>query len=95
MAISALEHDTLAKACAISKQLLLDIQPKLAVLAQIYDSAGGLKETLTQADLDELAALSGLTKAEADGGLYALTTVALPAIITGYTALAKLAARTL
>jgi uncharacterized protein YoxC len=91
--MSTLEHDTLAKACAVAKQLLLDIQPKLAGLAQIFDSVGGVKETLTQAELDEVAALSGLTVDQVSDGLYVLTTLLLPAIQQGYPALAQLAAR--
>ena len=93
MPISQLEKDTLSKSFAVSKQLLLDIQPKLAGLQQIYDSAGGVKETLTQEELDEIAELSGLTTQQVQDGLYALTTVLLPAIETGYPALAQLAAR--
>jgi hypothetical protein len=93
MPMSTLEKDTLAKAFAVCKTLLLDIQPKLAGLAQIYDSVGGVKETLTQAELDELAELSGLTKAQVDDGLYVLTTTLFPALVNGYPALAQLAAR--
>jgi hypothetical protein len=95
MPMSTLERDTLAKSFSVSKQLLLDIQPKLAGLQQIYDSAGGVKETLTQAELDEIAELSGLTTQQVTDGLYALTTVLLPAIEAGYPALAQLAARLL
>jgi hypothetical protein len=91
--MSTLERDTLAKSFAVCKQLLLDVQPKLAGLAQIYDSAGGVKTTLTQEELDEVAELSGLTKTQVDDGLYVLTTLLLPAIQQGYPALAQLAAR--
>jgi hypothetical protein len=93
MPVSILERDTLAKSFAVCKQVLLDLQPKLASLAQIYDSAGGVKITLTQEELDELAELSGLTKTQVDDGLYVLTTLLLPAIENGYPALAQLAAR--
>lgn len=95
MPVSQLERDTLAKSFAVSKQLLLDLQPKLASLAQIYDAAGGVKITLTQAELDELPELSGLTKQQVDDGLYAMTTVILPGILNGFAALSQLAARTL
>lgn len=93
MPMSTLERDTLAKSFAVSKTVLLDLQPKLASLQQIFDSAGGVKETLTQAELDEIAELSGLTKEQVDNGLYALTSALLPAIEAGYSALAQLAAR--
>ena len=93
MPISQLENDTLAKSFAVAKTLLLDLQPKLAALAQLYDSEGGVKTTLTQEDLDELPELSGLTTTQVEHGLYALTTVILPGIVSGYPALAQLSAR--
>lgn len=95
MPMSTLERDTLAKSFAVSKTLLLDLQPKLAGLDQIYNSAGGVKESLTQEDLDEVLELSGLTKVQTDDGLYALTAVIFPAIAQAYPALAQLAARVL
>ena len=93
MPMSHLERDTLAKGFAVCKTVLADLQPKLASLAQIYDAAGGVKATLTQAEMDEEAALSGLTKAQMDDGMYALTAGLLPAIEAGYAAMAQLAAR--
>lgn len=93
MPISNLEKDTLAKSFAVSKTVLLDLKPKLEGLAQIYDSEGGVKTTLTQEELDELVELSGLTKTQVDDGLYVLTTLLLPAITQGYPALSQLAAR--
>lgn len=95
MALSVLETNTLAKACAVAKQLLLDLQPKMTSLREIYDSAGGVKATLTQADLDAEEALSGITKAQVDDALYVLTAALLPAIEAGLASLSKLAARTL
>ena len=93
MPLSQLERDTLSKAFAVSKMILLDLQPKLAGLQQIYDAAGGVKDTLVQSELDEEAALSGLTVQQVTDGMYALTTVLLPAIEAGYPALAQLSAR--
>lgn len=93
MALSTLERDTLAKSFAVSKTLLLDLQPKLASLDSIYNSAGGVAATLTQEELDALPELSGLTLTQVNDGLYALTAVILPGIQTAYPALAQLAAR--
>lgn len=93
MAINQLEYDTLNMAFAVCKMILNDLQPRLLALQQQYDSAGGVKETLTQQEMDEVAALSGLTKAQADDGMYALTTVFLPAITNSYPALAAMASR--
>lgn len=93
MPMSQLETDTLSKSFAVCKTLLNDLQPKLASLAQIYDSVGGVKETLTQAELDEVPELSGLTTTQVQDGLYVLTTLLLPAIQQGYPALSQLAAR--
>ena len=93
MPMSTLERDTVAKTCAVTKLLLYDIQPKLTELKEIYDSGGGVKETLTQEDLDAEEALSGITKAQIDDALYVLTTTLLPAVNAGYASLAQLAAR--
>ena len=93
MPMSQLERDTLSKSFAVCKTVLADLHPKLQSLQQIYDSAGGVKDTLTQEELDELAELSGLTVIQVQDGLYVLTTLLLPNITTGYPALAQLAAR--
>jgi hypothetical protein len=93
MPLNTLERDTLAKSFAVCKQILMDLQPKLEALAVIYDSGGGVKETLTQEELNELPELSGLTKQQVDDGLYALTTVILPGVQNSYPALAQMAAR--
>jgi hypothetical protein len=93
MSITQLEFDTLNNAFAVAKTDITDLQPRLDELREIYDSAGGVKETLTQDDLNGVAALSGLTKGQADDGFYALTAVLLPALETSYTALAQMAAR--
>jgi len=93
MPMSQLERDTLAKSFAVAKQILNDIHPKLAGLKQIYDAEGGVKTTLTQAELDEVPELSGLTIQQVTDGLYVFTTVLLPGIENGYPAVAQLAAR--
>ena len=92
MPMSALEHDSLAKSFAIAKQLLLDIQPKLASLNEIYNSVGGVKETLTQAELDELPELSGLQKSTVDDALFAMAGLATT-ITNAYASLSQMAAR--
>ena len=93
MPMSVLERDTLAKSFAVAKQLLNDIHPKLAGLRQIFDAEGGVKTTLTQAELDAVPELSGLTTQQVTDGLYVLTTVLLPGLDDGYPAVAQLAAR--
>jgi hypothetical protein len=93
MPISTLEHDTLAKLFAICKSVQADLQPKLSQLDSIYNSAGGVTSTLTQAELDELPELSGLTKQTVDDGVFALTSGVLPALVNATAALSQLAAR--
>jgi hypothetical protein len=93
MPISTLEHDTLAKLFAICKTVQADLQPKLSQLDSIYNSGGGVSETLTQAELDELPELSGLTKQTIDDGVFALTSGVLPALVNATAALSQLAAR--
>lgn len=93
MPMTQLESDTVAKMCAIAKQLLADVQPRLESLRSIYDSAGGVKETLTQAEMDEVAALSGLTKTQLDDAAFVMTGAILSGIENGYNGLAAVAAR--
>lgn len=93
MAITTLEYDVLNNAFAVCKTLLSDLEPQLATFREIYDAEGGVKATLTQESLDGVFTFSGLTKAQVDDGLYALTAVLLPAIESSYTAIAQLAAR--
>lgn len=93
MAISTLEYDTVNNACATCQALLADLEPKLSQLQQIFDSEGGVKSTLTQEDLDGVAAFSGLTVAQVTDGLYVLTALLLPSIQEGTPALTQLAAR--
>jgi len=93
MPMTVLENDTVAKMCAIAKQLLADVQPKLESLRSIYDSAGGVKETLTQEEMDEVPALSGLTKVQLDDAAFVMTGSILSGIETGFNGLAAVAAR--
>ena len=93
MPMSQLEADTISKSCAVAKTLLLDLLPKLQGLQAIYDSAGGVKTTLTQAEMDEVAVLSGLTKAQLDDALFAMTGAILTGITNAYPGLAQVAAR--
>ena len=93
MSMSQLEKDLLSKLFALSKNVLLDLLPRLQSLNELYNSAGGVKETLSQEELDELPELSGLMKQLCDDGVYALTAQALPALEAGQAALTQLAAR--
>lgn len=96
MPLSQLEHDTLAKSFAVCKQCLNDLKPKLEGLNAIYNAADiGVKFTLTQAELDEVPALSGLTKQTVDDALFALTGAVLAGLTNANAAISQMAARTL
>ena len=92
--MTTLERDTLSKSFAVSKQLLLDLQPKLASLNEVYNSVGGVGSTLTQAELDELPELSGLQKSVVDDAQFAMAGLTA-GITNAYAALAQMAARLL
>ena len=92
MPMSTLESDTIAKACSVAKSLLADLQPRLAGLDSIYNSVGGVKETLTQDELDENPALSGLAKQTLDDAIFAMSGM-LTSMTNAYAALAQVAAR--
>lgn len=93
MPMSQLEKDLLSKLFAMNKNVLHDLLPRLQSLNELYNSSGGVKQTLTQEELDELPELSGLTKQLCDDAVYALTAQVLPAIEAGYPSLAQTAAR--
>jgi hypothetical protein len=93
MSMSQLEFDTVNAIAAICKQVISELEPKLSELQQLYDAAGGVKETLSQEELDEIAVFSDLSKTTLDDAAYALTTTILPAITNSFPALAQVAAR--
>jgi hypothetical protein len=92
MSMTVLEKDTLSRQFAICKTILADLQPKLASLNELYNSAGGVKESLDQAEMDELPELSGLLKTTVDDAVFSLANV-LGAIDAAYPSLAQCAAR--
>lgn len=91
--MSQLEFDTVNAIAAICKQVISELEPKLSELQQLYDAAGGVKETLSQEELDEVAVFSDLSKTTLDDAAYALTTTILPAITNSFPSLAQVAAR--
>jgi hypothetical protein len=93
MTMTTLEFDCVNAIAAICKQVINELEPKLSELQQIYDAAGGVKESLTQDELDEIAAFSDLSKTTLDDAAYALTTTLLPAITNSFPSLAQVAAR--
>jgi hypothetical protein len=94
MPMDQLERDFLAKLFAVSKMVLQDLHPRLATLNELYNAAGiGIATTLTQAELDELAELSGLTVQQVSDATYALTAVILPGITNAYGPLTQVGAR--
>lgn len=92
MAITALESDTVTRGCQAARRVL-DLYASLHELNILYDSAGGLKATITQAELDSVTSFSGLTKTQLDDGMFALTATLKGAIDGAFTALTQLAAR--
>lgn len=92
MALNRVGQDTISKG-AQTAQTFIDLIGLLDQLNVLYDSAGGIKETTTQEELDEIASLAGITKAQLDDAMYQLTAIIRPALHDGFTALAHLAAR--
>jgi len=93
MAITQLEFDVVNSIAALCKQVISELEPKLSELQQLYDATGGVKESLTQEELDEIAVFSDLSKTTLDDAAYALTTTILPAITNSFPSLAQVAAR--
>lgn len=93
MALTALEQDTISRGMQAARQLVDTVKPALEGLNVIYNGAGGVKETVTQEDLDSYAAYSGLTKSQLDDGMYAMTATLLADLTAAFAQLQQLAAR--
>lgn len=93
MALSTLDLQTVQAGCSAARQVIENMKPVVDRLNIIYDSAGGSKSTITQADLDLAPAFSKLSKVQLDDGMFALTSTLRTAITNAYAQLAQLAAR--
>lgn len=93
MALDILEANVVSEGAALAKQIVKDLYPVMQRLNVLYDAAGGVKDTLTQGDLDTVPGWAGITKQQVDDGMFVLTSTLREAIASGYTQLAKLAAR--
>ena len=94
MALNALEQSTVNRGIAAARKVITELKPVLDDLNVVYDrETVGVKATVTQEDLDGATYLSGLTKAELDDGMFALTSTLKTAIGNAYTQLAILASR--
>lgn len=91
--MTQLELNTVSRGLAAAKKVLDELYPVLLSLNVIYDSEGGAKTTITQEGLDAVASFSGITKAQLDDGMFALTSTVRTAVANAYTQLAQLAAR--
>jgi hypothetical protein len=94
VALSALEANTTARARAVAKKLLEEVLPVLNGLDIIYNTATtGAKFTITQANMDADPGLSGMTKAQLDDLLFALTGALRNDLTTSFAQLSQGAAR--
>lgn len=93
MALSQLAQNTIFAAAALAKQLNEQVQPVMARMNVLYNSVGGLKTTIVQADMDAVPALSGLTKAQLDNAMNDLTGTILTPLNAALADLAQMAGR--
>lgn len=93
MALSTLESTTINRAISATRKALEELKPVLDGLKIVYDSVGGVKATITQANLDLAIGLSGITKQQVDDALFVLTGSLLTSLTTSYAQLQQLAAR--
>lgn len=90
--MDTLELSTVNRGINLSKRVL-ELQLEMQQLDIIYNSTGGVSETLTQADLDSRPEYSGLTKQQVDDAFYAMTATLKTDINNAMTALTHLACR--
>lgn len=93
MALTQLEMSTVDRFINLAKKVLAEIEPELHQLNVIYDSGGGVKETVSQGNLNGESKYSGLTKAALDDGAYALTNTLKTAIDGAFAQLEQIASR--
>lgn len=93
MALSQMELALIQRAGVVSKQALEVLKPVIDEIDSVWNAAGGPGSTVSQADLNAAAQLSGLTTAQLADGIFALTSTLKTAIASGYAAMAQLGAR--
>jgi len=93
MALTSLEKVTVQRGFAAARKLVDDVYPIIKELNVIYDSTGGAKTSITQANLDAETTFGAITKQQLDDGFFAMTSTMKAAIEAAYTQLAQLAAR--
>lgn len=93
LAMNTLEIAIVTRGAKVAKILLEQVKPELDALNILYDAGGGAKETIDQAGLDGRPEFSGLTKAQLDDGMFALTSTTKTALTNTFTQLEQLAAR--
>lgn len=91
--LTKLELETIKKGFVTARIVLDSVKPLVDQMNIVYDSAGGVKATTTQEDLDSQTDFSGLTKTQLDDGMYALTSTLKTAIDGAVTQLTQLSAR--
>ena len=87
MSLNAVQLNAISNACKMAKYLVETAKPSLDEIDNVYNAAGGLASTITQADLDAVASYSGLTTTQLADLMYALTSTIKGGITTAYTAL--------
>ncbi len=93
MALSTLEQGVVGRAIAAAQQIVTQLKPALDRLNVDYNGSVNAKNTITQQNLDLEPRFSGLTKAQLDDGLYALTATLLTDVGNAFAQLEQLAAR--
>lgn len=93
MTLNTLELKNIKDAAKLAKFFLQTAKPRIDALNIDYDASGGTKSTIDQAGLDAEPSLSGITKAQLDDALYALTSSLKGVLDSSYSQLEKLASR--
>lgn len=93
MAMNALQQNTVTLSMDAAKIIVEQLSPLIDRLDKVYNSQNGVKTTIDQAGLDSVSSFSGLTKAQLDNGIYALTATLKSSIDAAFDALVALSAR--
>ena len=75
MALNSYEVLTIQRLIQLSRMIVEQIEPGLDSLNEIYNSVGGIKDSIPAEDLGQDGLYGGMTKAQLDDAAYALTSV--------------------
>jgi len=93
MPLNSYEILTIQRVTQMARLVVEQLKPGIDNLDVVYNSAGGVKDTITAADLGQDALYGGMTEQQLDDAVYALTVTIKTAVDTALPVLQNVAYR--